>query len=228
MRAFFLIVVILFSFTGAGFYVFANEGITLGELVCGNPKYKTFKFKNGTEFTIPEAYISDRFGLDFGTGKDDEYVDLIVVEMHRNDGRPNCEKVKDSKKGFMRVSIMDHNFDKVLQTRHNNYPYMIAGEEEQFDLFRSVNSNDPFDLLNIRDFLIPKDQNFRESLFIRCTRSGAHTKPNVRLGCTSRSKLTDRVMIKYGFNHQFLSRYQEIDTAIQNTVSKFVTSSQGK
>lgn len=223
MRVYFLTVFVLISLTGAGYYVLANDGVTLGEPVCGNPKYRTFKFKSGTEFKIPEAYLADRFGLDFWMDKGEEFANLIVVEMHRDDGRPNCEKVRDSKKGFVGVTIKPHRFEINKKTTKQWYPFHIEGEEELFELYRSELTRDPKKTTRKKDFLLPKSDDWGEKLFVECAISNFSYNPGERIGCRITSKLVDHAITSYGYYHTYLSDYQKIDTTLKQTILNFIT-----
>ena len=203
---------------------------THGTPYCGNSKYSKFSFKNGQEFLIPDAYLDNRYGVNVGPDNHNGVVGLVVVEMHQDDGSPNCNKEKGRKNsGFVRVTIKPYNFDIDLKAAKKRHPYKIDDVEKIFDLYRSVNSNNPTDLHNVKDFLVPKNQKLKDTLFIECLRTGAHRNPNKRLGCSARSKLKDNAVITYTYNHQYLHQYREIDMTMKRIISEFiVTPEEGK
>lgn len=155
-------------------------------------------------------------------------VGLVVVEMHRDDGRPNCEKIRNSKAGFVRISITDHNFETVLNTHKGHYPYRIEKQEDMFNLHRSVNSKVMKDLKGTKDFLIPKQEAWKQILFIELTRSVLSASPGEKKGAYVRRKIKDRVLISYGYDHKHLSQYQQIDTTIKNIILSFIIKPEGK
>lgn len=202
---------------------------THGTPYCGNSKYSKFSFKNGQEFLIPDAYLEDQRGVGFWLDDRQGYVKFIVMDMSQYDGSPNCNKKRGYDAGHITPRIRPYIFETVLNTHKNYYPHRIDGVEKIFDLYRSVNSNNPDDLHNVRDFLVPKNQKWKDTLFIECLRTGAHRSPNKRIGCRVRSKLRDSIMIEYIYDHKYLHQFKEIDMTMKRIISEFiVTPEEGK
>ena len=202
---------------------------THGTPYCGNSKYSKFSFKNGQEFLIPDAYLDNRYGVNVGLDNHNGVVSLVVVEMHQDDGSPNCNKVRRHDSGFVRVTISPHHFETVFNTRKGHYPYRIEEQEDMFDLYRPLDTKNMMDIAGKKDFLLPKIDEWTDKLFIECAISNFSHNSGERLGCSARSKLKDNVMITYGYKHQYLHQFKEIDMTMKRIISEFiVTPEEGK
>lgn len=219
-----IFVLIVFGILGTGVFIWHSTSTLSGEEYCGSSSYKKFTFKNGQEFLIPKAYLFNRWGMNASPDVDGEYYSLIAVELNATDGSPNCNNVRGKDSGFVKVTIMPYNFKTVFDTHKQHYPYRIDGIEPKFELFRPIDTQNIKDISGKKEFLVPKDKDWKQMLFVECVVSGFSHNSGERLGCRVRSKISNNILINYGYNNSRLNQYKKIDSAIRPVIESFVVS----